>query len=74
MQLERCDNCNGDNGGATMTPIRVVAGTDNVMDSIANYVWRAGDLCDPCVRVLRRLDFETFAERHAERPRVTELP
>ncbi len=27
MQFERCDNCNGDNGGATMTP---TSGTGSV--------------------------------------------
>jgi hypothetical protein len=74
MQLERCDNCNGVNGGGSLTPIRVVAGTDNMMDSIANHVWRAGDLCDSCVLLLRRLDFAGFTKRHCERPRVAELP
>lgn len=74
VNVALCDNCNRDNGGASMTPVRLVVGSTNLIDSLANTRFRSGRLCTKCVVHLRRLDLAGLIERHENRPRSLPLP
>ena len=74
MDVRLCTNCNGDNGGGNLAPAKLVIGTTNIVDSLANTVWPAGSVCTSCLACLRNLDFAEFVRRHDQRPRSMGLP
>ena len=67
MLVQLCDNCDERSG---LERVRVVLGPEPDVDACyALDHW----VCGGCAACLKRLDIESFVERHRSRPRALDL-